>query len=94
MQKNHKKEPSVANTSLRSKMLKRRRINMEHEEIVAQEVKRAKLMKLREAEGCRKRDIQLEDAPHPKVPRILGPILQQRFKGTGSASLSASSNNV
>ena len=94
LQKNHKEEPSVANTCLRSKMLKRRRINMEHEEIVAQEGKRAKLMKLREAEGCRKKDIELEDAPHPKVPRILGPILQQRFRGTSSASLSASSNNV
>ena len=73
--------------SLRSKMLKKRRINIGHEEIIAQERKRAKRKAI---EGCRSVDIELEDAPPSKVPRLLGPILQQRFRGIGRSCLSTS----
>jgi hypothetical protein len=80
-------QPNAMIKSLRSQMLKKRRINMGHEEILAQERKRAKR---KATEGCRSDDIELEDAPPPKVPRLLGPILQRRFRGIGRSSLSTS----
>ena len=46
--------------------------------------------KRKATEGCRSDDIELEDAPPPKVPRLLGPILQRRFRGIGRSSLSTS----
>ena len=73
--------------SLRSKMLKKRPTNIGHEEIIAQGRKRAKR---KATEGCRSVDIELEDAPPPKIPRLLGPILQQRFRGIGRSSLGTS----
>ena len=91
-QKSQKDEPSATNKSLHSNTTRKRPLHMEYEEIVAQERKRAKLKKLREEEVRRKRDIELDDVPHPRVPRLLGPILHKRFRGDSSASACASSD--
>ena len=78
-----------ATKSLRSKMLKRTRTNREHEEMVADENKRARLNKQR-TKGSRSEDVILQDMPHPKVPRLLGPILHERFHGSSRSSAYAS----
>ena len=77
-------EPKATNL-LRSNMLKRRRDNKEHEELVADENKRARLNKQRTM-GSRSEDVILLDMPRPKVPRLLGPILHQRFQGISRSS--------
>ena len=80
-----------ATKSLRSKMLKRRRTNREHEEMVDDESKRARINKQR-TKGSRSEDVILQDMPHPKVPRLLGPILHERFQGSSRSSACASPN--
>ena len=65
-------------------MLKRKR-NKGHEELVADENKRARLNKQR-TKGSRSEDVILIDMPRPKVPRLLGPILHQRFQGSSRSS--------
>ena len=76
---------------LRSNLLKRRRTSKEHSELVADENKRAKLCTQRN-KGSRKNDVILQDMPHPKVPRLLGPVLHQRFQGSSRSSACASSS--
>ena len=65
-------------------MLKRKR-NKGHEELVADENKRARLNKQR-TKGSRREDVILIDMPRPKVPTLLGPILHQRFPGSSRSS--------
>jgi hypothetical protein len=77
-------EPKATNL-LRSDMLKRRRNNKEHEDLVADENKKARLDSIR-AKGSRSGSVLLHDTPPPKVPRLLGPILHQRFPGSSRSS--------
>ena len=77
------REPKATDL-LRPNMLKRKR-NKGHEELVADENKRARLNKQR-TKGSRSEDVILIDMPRPKVPRLLGPILHQRFQGSSRSS--------
>ena len=81
------KRPKATNL-LRSTILKRRRINKEHEGLVADEDKEARQRKLKIL-GSRGETVtfNFEDIPPPKVPRLLGPILHQRFKGISRGSV-------
>ena len=83
-----KNEPSATSNALRSKMLKKRRINIEHEEIVARERRRDR--KRKDTEDYRDADIILDDVMQPVVPRLLGPILHKRFRDNSRLCLARS----
>ena len=88
MKQKSQNEPKATNLFLHSNIRKRKR-TQEHAELVADESKRAKLMR---SKGCRKTEVLLHDMPHPKIPRLLGPILHQRFpKGSRSSACASSS---
>ena len=88
MKQKSQNEPKATNLFLHSNIRKRKR-TQEHAELVADESKRAKLMR---SKGCRKTEVLLHDMPHPKIPRLLGPILHQRFPKASRSSACASSS--
>ena len=53
--------------------------HLEHGGTLARESNMATLSK--QQRGCRKAVIELDELPHPKVPRLFGPVLHERFRG-------------